>query len=118
MAYGNKLEVISDTLVVNYLNTSVESRETEYPSRFHLHQNYPNPFNPTTVIEYDLDCPGHVRLVVIDCKGWLVRELINTHQAAGSYHTQFDAAELSSGLYFYVFESGEQKITGKMVLMH
>jgi lysophospholipase L1-like esterase len=118
MAYANGIETISDTSYVKYLTTSVESREAEFPSQFHLHQNYPNPFNPSTVIDFDLNRPGHVRLVVIDCRGRFVQELVNTHQAAGSYRSQFDASGLSSGLYFYILESGEQKITGKMVLMH
>ncbi len=119
MAYDNRIEAMSDTLDVYYnTNTSVRSRETEFPSQFRLHQNYPNPFNPSTVIEYNLDRPAHVHLAIVDCTGRLVRELVNTHQAAGLFRAQFDASGLSSGLYFYVLESGKQKITRKMVLMH
>lgn len=119
MAYANGVEVRSDTSDVYYnTNSSVRFRKTEFPSQFQLHQNYPNPFNPFTVIEYNLDRPARVRLAIVDCTGRLVRELVNTHQAAGLYRAQFDASGLSSGLYFYVLESGGQKITKKMVLMH
>jgi acyl-CoA thioesterase-1 len=119
MAYAKGIEVRSDTSDVYYnTNSSVRSQETEFPSQFHLHQNYPNPFNPSTLIEYDLDRPARVRLAVVDCTGRLVRELVNTHQAAGLYRAQFDASGLSSGLYFYVLESGGHKIARKMVLMH
>jgi lysophospholipase L1-like esterase len=119
MAYANGIEVMSDTLVAYYnTNSSVRSQETEFPSQFQLHQNYPNPFNPSTVIAYDLDRTGHIRLAIVDCTGRFVQELVNTNQSAGSYRAQFDASGLSSGLYFYVLESGEQKITRKMVLLH
>ena len=118
MAYDNGFEVISDTLYVDYQISSVEPRETALPSQFQLYQNYPNPFNPSTVIEYDLNRAGHVHLAIVDCTGRLVKDVVNTHQAAGSYRAHFDASGLSSGLYFYVLESGQKKTTRKMVLMH
>ena len=48
-----------------------------------LMQNHPNPFNPRTTISYDLpsgDSSEHVRLVVLDVAGRVVRTLVDGNQ--------------------------------------
>jgi hypothetical protein len=43
----------------------------------------------------------------------LANQVINP----GSYEYEFDASDLSSGIYYYILQSGEYKISGKMVLV-
>jgi photosystem II stability/assembly factor-like uncharacterized protein len=76
------------------------------PTEFALAQNYPNPFNPSTIISYQLPMTNEVRLVVYDLLGREVQTLVNTRQAAGSYRVNFNAASLSSGVYFYRLSAG------------
>ncbi len=87
------------------------------PITFALHQNYPNPFNPTTVIRYQLPTATPVRLEVFDVLGRNVSSLVNARQSAGDYSVSFNAANLSSGVYFYRLQAGDFVQTRKMVLM-
>lgn len=82
------------------------------PKEFALHQNYPNPFNPTTQITYDLPEQSYVRLSVSNILGQELRLLYQGVQQVGRHTTEFDASNLSSGVYFYRLEArpidGEQ----------
>ncbi|CAG1772615.1 partial Neutral protease NprE, partial [uncultured bacterium] len=71
------------------------------PVAFGLDQNYPNPFNPTTSIGYQVPVSGHVRLAVYDMLGREVALLVDEVKAGGRHSVVFNAAGLSSGVYFY-----------------
>lgn len=82
--------------------TAVGQEAGGRPLTTSLRQNFPNPFNPATVIPYTLgDGGGHVRLSVISPLGQEMRVLVDQYQEAGEYRTNFDAAGLASGIYFY-----------------
>ena len=87
------------------------------PSKLELLQNYPNPFNPTTSISYAIPNDGFVTLTIYDILGNEVIQLENSNKAAGTYSKTFDAAELTSGIYFYTLRSGKYVETKKMLLM-
>ena len=91
---------------------------------FSLNQNYPNPFNPTTKIKYTIPSVtlsgsegSLTTLKVYDVLGNQVAVLVNEKQPAGSYEIEFDASNLSSGIYFYKLVSGSFIDTKKMILM-
>ena len=87
------------------------------PYEFSLAQNYPNPFNPSTSISYTLKNNGKVRLAVFDLLGREVSVLANEIQTAGQHEVKFSANSLSSGVYFYKLQAGNQVITKKMMLL-
>lgn len=89
----------------------------ELPNDFSLSQNYPNPFNPTTTIEYSVASAGNVSLKVYSLLGTEVATLVNKEMKSGNYSVQFDAAHLSSGIYFYQLKSGSVNITKRMLLI-
>lgn len=85
------------------------SNENEFgnPNQFTLSQNYPNPFNPTTNISFTLASVNDVNLTVYNLLGQKVASLIsNKKMSAGTHMVAFDAASLSSGVYFYRIEAG------------
>ncbi len=84
---------------------------------FDLAQNYPNPFNPSTQIRYSIAEAGLVSVKVFDVLGREVAELVNQNQGAGTYTVNFNAQNLSTGVYFYKIQSGSFQATKKMVLI-
>ena len=90
---------------------------TIFPNQFYLSQNYPNPFNPTTKIKYSIPNSSFVTLKVFDILGREIETLINEEKTAGNYEIDFDASQLSSGIYFYQLKSGEFIQTKKMILI-
>ena len=84
---------------------------------FSLSQNYPNPFNHVTNIKFSIPKTGLVKLTVYDATGREIAALFNGELSAGTYSYDFDASQLTSGIYFYRLESNEFTQTKKMVLI-
>jgi hypothetical protein len=104
--------------IVRMINiTGVQNSNNQVPSSYNLQQNYPNPFNPATKISFSLPKAGIVKLVVYDILGREVAAIVNDYRTAGNYTVDFDASNISSGIYFYTLKSGSFTDTKKMVLM-
>ncbi|MBN2571453.1 MAG: endonuclease [Ignavibacteriales bacterium] len=87
------------------------------PNEFSLSQNYPNPFNPSTIIKFALPKASNVRLLVYNVLGEEVATLVNNELNAGWHTVDFNANNLSSGIYFYRIEAGDFVSVQKMILM-
>lgn len=87
------------------------------PQKYSLSQNYPNPFNPTTKINYTIKRPGLTKLVVYDILGNKVCELVNNYRNIGTHEVEFDADNLTSGVYFYRLETNDFFETKKMMVL-
>ncbi|MBE2216654.1 MAG: T9SS type A sorting domain-containing protein [Ignavibacteria bacterium] len=84
---------------------------------FRLDDNYPNPFNPSTTIKFALPVGGVTTLKVYDIAGKEVASLVETDLEAGYHEVNFNASELSSGVYFYRLTSGSFTDVKKMMLV-
>ena len=84
---------------------------------FALLQNFPNPFNNTTTLTYSLNNTSHIILKIMNLSGQTVATLIDGVRYPGIYNETFDGADLSSGLYFAVLESGRMRLVSKMSLI-
>ncbi len=102
---------------IGYSTISAITLPHGVPTKFSLSQNYPNPFNPTTTIEYTLDKPEFVNLIVYNVIGQKVASLVSSSQSAGSHEASFDGSKFASGVYFYRLASNEYVDTKKMVLV-
>ncbi len=91
--------------------------EVSAPVEFALKQNYPNPFNPSTTISYQLPVSGKVIMKVYNALGIEVATLVNENKEAGSYNINFNASNLSSGVYIYKLSAGSFVSTKKMILL-
>jgi len=96
---------------------SVEVTSTDIPSGYELSQNYPNPFNPSTIINFSIPNSGLVTIKVFDILGQEVTELVNEFKTAGTYQVDFNATNLSTGMYVYRISSGKFNATRKMLLV-
>lgn len=101
------------------VNTTLPVKEDgeAIPTRFELAQNYPNPFNPSTKISFSLTRPGFTTLTVFNVLGQKVATLMEKEVAAGSYDVDFDASRLTTGVYFYRLESGNNSAVRKMMVL-
>ncbi|NOX64431.1 MAG: T9SS type A sorting domain-containing protein [Chlorobi bacterium] len=99
------------------LINSVREIGGNQPKNFEISQNYPNPFNPSTVIRYSIPEISKVSLKVYNMLGQEVAQLVNSQQAPGNYEVDFDASNLSSGVYFYTIKAGQFASTRKMILI-
>jgi hypothetical protein len=97
--------------------TAVGDEANDTPLEYELSQNYPNPFNPSTEISYVVPQKSEVTLKVFNTLGMEVATLHAGVQEAGQHTATFDAAGLSSGIYFYRLQAGSVSITRKMVFM-
>ncbi len=84
--------------------------------KYTLRQNYPNPFNPSTTITFSVEEAGFGSLKVYDVLGNLVKIIFNKRLASGEYSVNFDATNLSSGVYFYKLNINNFVQTKKMIL--
>ena len=114
---GMDFSVVKFSVITNVLSFSNET-----PSAYSLSQNYPNPFNPSTKIRFDImndDRTGahDVRLSVYDILGKQAAVLVNKKLSAGSYEAEFDASDLSGGIYFYRLETAGFTETKSMLLL-
>jgi hypothetical protein len=93
--------------------TGSESR----PPRFALLQNSPNPFNPSTSIRFTLSRAGHVDLRAYDIAGREVAVIDSRWMEAGKHEVAWNAAGLSSGVYFYLLRAEGRTLSRKAVLL-
>ncbi|MCC6549946.1 MAG: T9SS type A sorting domain-containing protein [Ignavibacteriaceae bacterium] len=95
----------------------IEVNNSNVPDAFALEQNYPNPFNPATTFSFTLAQESDVTLSVFDIQGNKVADVINEKMQAGRYAVDFNASELSSGVYIYKITAGTYSAVRKMTLL-
>ena len=97
--------------------TSVKVLNSDLPDGFALTQNYPNPFNPLTTIRYAIPHSAKVKLAVHDMLGRKIETLVDEEQSAGWKEVQWNAQNISSGVYFYKLSAGNYLQTRKMLVV-
>jgi photosystem II stability/assembly factor-like uncharacterized protein len=98
--------------------TSVNTENNILPANFSLSQNFPNPFNPSTLIKYQVPQNSYVNLKVYNSLGQEIATLVNGMIYAGTHEVQFNASNMSSGIYFYVMQAGNSFVqTKKMIVI-
>lgn len=115
-SYSYRLKQIDFNGNYEYFNLSNEVI-IGLPSEFDLSQNYPNPFNPSTKINFSLPIDGKVSLKVFDMTGREVGNLVNEFKTAGYYTVNFNASNVSSGVYYYRLNAGNFNSVKKMIVV-
>lgn len=105
--------------------TFYTENSNQIPDKFLLEQNYPNPFNSVTSIKFKVASTSPylllrgtpVSLKVYNLLGREVAVLVNGYLQLGTYQVNFNAENLTSGIYFYRLETDSFSETKKLVLM-
>lgn len=116
-SFGNSYKYGGLEINVYYRTITDAAVEDLNVPDFALSQNYPNPFNPSTIISYSIPKSSFVQLKIYDMLGREVASLVNKEQAVGNYKVEFNASNLTSGVYFYRLQSGEFTETKKLILL-
>jgi predicted GH43/DUF377 family glycosyl hydrolase len=90
---------------------------TTVPEEYKLFQNYPNPFSLSTTISYSIPRPSRVTLKIYDILGNEIETLIDEKKTAGAYRLNFNASNLSGGIYFYRLQVGNYEKSNRMILL-
>jgi photosystem II stability/assembly factor-like uncharacterized protein len=97
---------------------SVSKINSEIPSGYTLFQNYPNPFNSMTNVKVQMLKRGFAEIKIFDITGRLIEILIKQNLHTGEFAFNFNASDLTSGIYFYsLFVDGIRIDTKKLVLI-
>jgi hypothetical protein len=106
------VDVTGTTEDLTMLSVTVDA-----PKSYAVYQNYPNPFNPTTSISFDIPSRSVVSLKVFDLLGREVSTIVSGELQAGRYTRQWNATDISSGVYFYRLQAGTYSETKKLLLL-
>jgi len=103
-------------VTVSEADIVVNSKKTENIT------NYPNPFNPSTTITFSLIDEGKVTLEIYNIKGQKVRTLVNQTFSKGQHQVVWDSLDdnqrtLTSGVYFYRYQTKDENVIRKMLLL-
>jgi hypothetical protein len=87
-----------------------------------LNQNAPNPFQKETTIDFYLSKHGSTQLRIYNCKGQVIRSLLDSQLGKGSHTAVWDGKDahgvsVSSGIYFYRLQAGKEHKTGRMLFL-
>ena len=126
ITYNSTIVIIDeyDHEITIPVTLDVDATDTDdmVPLTTQLNGNYPNPFNPTTTISFDLAKDSNVTLDIYNIKGQKVNTLVNDHLDAGYHKITWNGLDnsgkkVSSGIFFYRFQTGEYSKTQKMMML-
>ena len=89
----------------------------DLPISFNLSEAYPNPFNPRTSMYLTILKPSELEVKVYNVLGQLVMTLLNGHINQGVHHIEWDASNVSSGVYFVKAQTQGVTLTHKLILL-
>ena len=87
------------------------------PSTHAVLATSPNPFNTTTTIRFSMTQPKHARLKIFDIQGHEIRTLMDEYVRGGEYRIDWDASNVSSGVYIVQLILGVEVFSEKVLLV-
>lgn len=111
--YFTSLLTVRNALSVHL---DVQSSDRQ-PFQFEVYQNFPNPFNRLTTIRFLLPERERVLVEVYSILGNKVVTLLDKTLPAGLHEIEFDASNLSTGVYVCRLTTGNNEWTQKMIYM-
>jgi hypothetical protein len=116
--YTYRLKQIDNGGSFKYYGTEASVEVAAVPKILKLEANYPNPFNPTTNISFTVPSEGRAVVKIFTVLGKEVATLFNDVAVSGKhYSVPFNAASLSSGIYFSQLEFAGERLTKKMLMV-
>ena len=116
--FPNLGEVLYEPYLLIEPTVSINDNTDISENEFILEQNFPNPFNPKTTISFSLFNSSNVTVNIYDVLGRNVATLLhNIRMHAGKHFLEFDATQLSGGIYFYSLRTNKFSSMKKMIFL-
>ena len=87
------------------------------PDAIGLSNAYPNPFNPSTSFDITVGVAGNVSVMVYNVNGQVVDIIHDGSMDAGVYNMNWNASNLSSGMYFIKANNAGMNVSQKIMLI-
>ena len=84
---------------------------------YQLGEAFPNPFNPRVSLNLEMNKAGNTIVNIYDSRGVLVECIHNSYMEAGNYKLNWDAKNMSSGIYFIQLIAGDKIDVRKITLL-
>ena len=98
-------------------NSVLENNQDFLITNFNISNAYPNPFNPSTQFDLNILESGFVSVKIFDLNGNLIDVLANDFYASGSYKMDWNANNVSSGIYILNAQINDESISQCITLM-
>ncbi len=109
--------IIESVIVSDVTGSSKLSSSVNMLKDYSISAAYPNPFNPTTQMSLKLNTSADVSVNVFNMNGQLVDVIASGKMSSGNYNFTWDAANVSSGVYFIQTEVGSEVHSQKIMLI-
>jgi len=83
---------------------------------YEFSQNYPNPFRGTTSVELFLPEKKKLNLSIYDANGRMIKSILNESRDAGYHLIQFNADDLSPGIFYLRMETDDYRAVKKITI--
>lgn len=99
---------LTDQEILDLYEESLEFLSDEVlPVKYSLSPNIPNPFNSFTAIQYEIPIRTHVTLTVFNILGQIIDVLVNEEKNVGRHLVEWNASQVSSGVYLYQIQASD-----------
>ncbi len=78
--------------------------------------NYPNPFTSATTIKIEVET-GHVLVQIFDVQGRLIKTLLDSQKASGTYYLTFEDEGWGQGVYYARLQNGRVQQVRTMMIV-
>jgi len=96
--------------------TDVREREANSLKNFKL-EVFPNPFNSTVTLKISLPHSGSTKLTIYNTLGQKIKTIMEAFKPAGNYNINYNADNLSSGVYLVLLKQNQTILTQKIILL-
>ncbi len=113
---GNDTAVI-DMGAYEYIPIPIEISEFGTQNTELRFKCYPNPFSTSVTMEYELTKAGTIEMKIYNQIGQMMGKTLQVESKKGKNKIEWQASEMSTGIYFIGFRFGNQVVT-KKILKH
>jgi hexosaminidase len=106
-----EFEVYDSILISSDYHEPIESNNDD------LLECYPNPANNSVFINYKLNVPSNVKLVICDLNGKEIFELENVFKSEGIYKIKFNTETFANGEYYCSLFYNNKIISKKLIIL-